>query len=753
MRMAANFSWDGNWPSAVRAYRAALEEFPNDAEALIGLSTAYFELEQHESAIRALQRVLKTDPSNQNALNKMGEILERTGRLDEAAKTYVYTGNMYAKAGQLDSAIENWEKAIRADPEQIQARNNLAHAYRQQDKKDLAVAELISLGAIFQEQDNEKKAAQYLQGALRLSPDDRFAQAALRALENGVSIRSVQQDMVKISTAEAEMRGEQEVVDEGFFSFDELVEEEESDIPRNPREQVEQMALEELAGIIFEDVTGHDDLSLSKSEIDSLIGNAIDWQTRGDFDRAIEAYGKLAEGGFKSASVFFMLGNLYMRNGQYDQAIEYFNQAKAEESYELGVNFALGECYRNQNEANNALRSFVEVLRFIDLKNTGRESIEETNQLYQSLIDNYVDAGDDRQTLTFVKSLSNFLSSKDYEQKIAAARQVLGMGNGTSVSAWVEFLQIRNSEAVLSAMTDTTEYMRRNMLMTAVETCFLAIQKEPFYLPLHLRMAEIYMRQEAIENSIRKYLAVAEVYYVRGDLKQVTSIYQKVLKVAPMDVVVRSKLVDLYIEQNNIDAALEQYKVLADAYYQLAQIGRSLEKYQEALRLAPNSSNPKFWQIDILHRIGDIYMQRVDWARAAEVYGKLVKLDPEDDKALLSLIDLYFKLGRSDNALMVLDKVIALYAQQGKHDKILEFLQDMTQLRPQELALHEKLAFFYAKLRMNKQAIAQYDLLGELQLEAGLRDDAARTIQRILDLGPDDPSGYKQLLAQIKGGI
>ncbi|MFQ5578004.1 MAG: tetratricopeptide repeat protein, partial [Anaerolineae bacterium] len=260
-------------------------------------------------------------------------------------------------------------------------------------------------------------------------------------------------------------------------------------------------------------------------------------------------------------------------------------------------------------------------------------------------------------------------------------------------------------------------------------------------------------KQEAIETSIKKYLSVAEVYSVRGNLTQVTKIYQKVLKVAPMDVSVRSKLIELYIAQNQIDAALEQYEILADAYYQLAQIERSLEKHQEALRLAPKSTTPKTWQVKILHRIGDIHTQLVDWAKAAAVYEQLVTLAPDDNKAALNLIDMHFKLGRRDKALAALDRAITREAQQGRQAQMVEFLQDMTQLRPQEMELHERLAQLYVDLNMNEQAIAQFDLLGELQLDAGLHDDAARTIQKIIDLGPDDPAGYKQLLAQIKGSL
>ena len=53
-----------------------------------------------------------------------------------------------------------------------------------------------------------------------------------------------------------------------------------------------------------------------------------------------------------------------------------------------------------------------------------------------------------------------------------------------------------------------------------------------------------------------------------------------------MDVTVRSKLIDLYTTLNKAQQALEQYLTLADSYFQLAQVDRALEKYNEALSIS-----------------------------------------------------------------------------------------------------------------------------------------------------------------------
>jgi tetratricopeptide (TPR) repeat protein len=326
------------------------------------------------------------------------------------------------------------------------------------------------------------------------------------------------------------------------------------------------------------------------------------------------------------------------------------------------------------------------------------------------------------------------------------------LAEASGLMTLAEYLETPETEVVVTTMALTGEYIRRNMLLTAAEECFRAIQKAPSFLPLHVRLAEVFLKQEHIEEAIAKYLVVSDVFEMRGESQQAIDIYQRVLRLAPMDVKIRVKLIDSLIMRSEIDHALEQYLALADVHYQLAQVDQALEKYNEALRLTHDSANDTGWRVDILHRMGDIYNQRVDWAQATAAYEAIVALTPDDERAQLALTDLYYKQGEKEKALQSLDRLLGVYQSSGDTLKVLTVLQEAVHARPEEMGLRARLAAAYARQRMVKEAIAEYDALGEMQLEAGLREDAARTIQTIISLGPDDPEGYSGLYAQIKGG-
>jgi tetratricopeptide (TPR) repeat protein len=216
-----------------------------------------------------------------------------------------------------------------------------------------------------------------------------------------------------------------------------------------------------------------------------------------------------------------------------------------------------------------------------------------------------------------------------------------------------------------------------------------------------------------------------------------------------MDVTVRAKLIDLYISQNNAEHALEQYLILADAYYQLAQVERALEKYHEALRLA-NSLDDMRWRVEALTRIADIYNQRFDWSNATSAYEELVKANPRDERTLRQLVDLYLKQNKFNEAATTLDRLLSIYQRQNPL-KALELLKELAAYYPDNMFLRQRLAVAYAQNNLNREAIAEYDALGEMQMEHGLRDQAIQTIQAIINLRPADVEGYRRLLEQISG--
>jgi tetratricopeptide (TPR) repeat protein len=305
------------------------------------------------------------------------------------------------------------------------------------------------------------------------------------------------------------------------------------------------------------------------------------------------------------------------------------------------------------------------------------------------------------------------------------------------------------ADTILSSVTLSQEYVKRGALTAATEVCYQAIESAPTYLPLHLRLAEIFVEDGRVEDAVSKYQAVAELYLVREEPRLATGVYKRMLRLTPLDVVARSRLIDLLISSGEIDQALEQYLALADAYYQLAQVDKALEKYNEAMRLVMRSSDEKAWQMRLLRKMGDIQMRRADWRAAIAIYHKITKLAPDDERARLQLIDLSYKLGGDKEADKVVKAMLQDFHALDQDERALALLQEAVRLHPGQMALRARMARAYIDVGMREEAIAELDMLGELQLDAGLREQAMATVRLIISLGPKNVDAYQHLLTQL----
>ncbi|MFN8458596.1 MAG: tetratricopeptide repeat protein [Anaerolineae bacterium] len=686
----------------------------------------------------------------------MADIQEQTGQLDAAAETYLRVGNIFASQNDWQSAMEGWARAVELVPDKIDAHHKLAQALAQQGKPRPAARQLLTIAAIYQERGDDNSAAQYLQEAKTLLPKDPGVAAALRALDQGMPIQpdDINENLNDFDLTPDfinEYKREQVFEGEDPFAFDtELTT---GRVTAGLLETAQQNALTELANVIFEDEGQQPAAAtISKDKINLLIMQGIDLQSRDKITEAINNYRQVTQAGAGRSALYFNLGTLYQQQSQFTEAAKMFKMAAQDKAYRISGQYALAEAYLAAKNHEQALRHLLETLRIIDLENISGAKVESLSQLYDKVTDDYVKQPTSSKAKGFVTAVQKFFVNPGWPQKAVEARARMdSMAEDGSLMSLAEFLESPETEVIITTMALTNEYIKRNFLMTASEECLRAIQKAPLYLPLHVRLAEILLKQDHLEEAVNKYLYVARVYQMRQQPDQAINIYQKVVRLAPMDVNVRSKLIEMYVGQHNLDLALEQYLAMADSHYQLAQVDRALERYNEALRLAANSANPNAWRVDILNRIGDIHTQRFDWARATTAFEELLKINPQDERTQRQLVDLYYKQSKVAQATKVLDGLLSTY-QKYSPLKALELLKELVSIYSDDMALHQRLAVAYVQNGLKREAIKEYDLLGEMQLEHGLRSQAMQTIQAIINLGPDDPEGYRRLLTQLSGG-
>jgi Flp pilus assembly protein TadD len=98
-----------------------------------------------------------------------------------------------------------------------------------------------------------------------------------------------------------------------------------------------------------------------------------------------------------------------------------------------------------------------------------------------------------------------------------------------------------------------------------------------------------------------------------------------------------------------------------------------------------------------------------------------------------------------------LDALIVRYGKRQELPKIATLMKELVAANPQDLSLRSRLTRIYVELGMKKEATAELDTLGEMQLEAGRRAEAMETLRTIIALEPDEKEGYTRLLRELQG--
>jgi tetratricopeptide (TPR) repeat protein len=754
MRAGTDAAQRKNWDQATSAYQRALAEFPSDAGALAGLGQAYLNANQLEAALGAFQRASERTPDDPVPRERIGQILEKLDRGKEAAMAYMASADRYvSQRRSAHLAIERWHDAVRAYHEGPQAHVKLLQYYQRQGQVREAVGECLTLAHVYSAQGQNDYAVQVCEHALKLAPRDAEVSAALDKLRRGEQLTIDRGS--GIPPAQPDLFPAVEgPIDTSILDFETALEAESEEERGSPIEITRQKALSDLAESFFEEEVQTSSAiapSLSKTEIDGLIGKAIDFQTRGMVDEAVDAYEKVVEAGAERPAVNFNLGLLYQEKLRFDEATSQFERAVSHPEYTLGSRFALGECYRARGRIDEALAHFIEVLKIVDLATVQREQADDLIQLYERLADSYIVKGEREQALEFTNALVELLSEKGWEDKVVQARQRLDefTQEGPTLSL-AEMLVLPGSERVLESVALAQEYDKRGLHYAALEECYYALDCAPVYLPIHRQMAQVLVSMGKVEEAVSKLVVIADAYQMRGNVRPSMAVYQHALKLSPMDTTVRAKLIEMLVSHGEIDNALEHYLILADSYYHLAQIDRAREIYQEAIKLAPRGTPESRWEVRILHKIGDIYMQRVDWKHAIESYEQIRELAPDDERARLTLMDLYYRFGRSDAATAELDDLLKIYRESGKTQRTFTILEDVVRERPDDIPLRTRVAQAHLNAGNVDQALVHLDKLGDLQMEAGRSGDARVTIRAIIALNPPNVAGYQQLLEQLK---
>lgn len=764
MRLGHSAAWDLQWDRAIEYYRKALSLSTDHPGALTSLGLALLESEQYEEALKVYKHAGQLSPDDAIPVEKIAEILELINDTKSAVSQRKAAVELHLKRRDVDKAIDNWTHIARLAPGDLETRSRLAMTFERLGRHRESVYEYMAVASILQRAKKVDRAIEAAQRALRLVPGEKEAARTLRMLQQGKELPPPSEP--RGATAPLRMETVKDYIQAD--SIEQLAAEDSQQA--DPENIAQTRALTILAGLLFEDEEGDSDGNDAPVDMDDLttgriskereslgqpqmlryLGQAIDLQTRGNKPQAIKEFERAIQAGLDHPAVHYNLGVILKNMDDNEEAIKYLTNALGHPELDLGANLALGRLARMRNDLPEAARFLLQALRHADSLSVDESQSGQLNELYDSILASQ--NNDDETTLSqIVENTLNFLSGPEWLQRLRQARQQLEVqSEGVSLVPIADLLEVGGTERVLQSLARIDDLIAKKLYAVALEEAMLALDHVPDYLALHSRMAEVMLKQGNSAGGMTKLRTVAKTHRVRGQISQASNIYARIIRHSPIDITARKQLIELLAQQDRIDQAVEQYLDLAELYRQMAEIEAARQALDDAYQLSQRSNVSREVVIRILDRMGDIDLSRLDWRQALRIFARICELDPSNEKARSNLIDLNLRLGQEPEAAKSLDLHLENLVNAGQAQEALTMLEDLAREYPGKQALHARLAEAYRAAGRTADAIAQYDALGEIQLDAGHSQEAIRTIETIIKLDPPNLEGYHELLANLR---
>lgn len=138
-------------------------------------------------------------------------------------------------------------------------------------------------------------------------------------------------------------------------------------------------------------------------------------------------------------------------------------------------------------------------------------------------------------------------------------------------------------------------------------------------------LAELQLKAGLLKDAIRTYRKSADLYYTMGQQEHAIGIYERIVRIAPRDVDARQHLLNMYVQSGKLKEAVEGERALAELFIHEGRTEEAIAALHQLLALAPQDVPGHFSLAKQLTALGE-------YGQAARLYGRLVRLDPDNDR-------------------------------------------------------------------------------------------------------------------------
>jgi tetratricopeptide (TPR) repeat protein len=210
--------------------------------------------------------------------------------------------------------------------------------------------------------------------------------------------------------------------------------------------------------------------------------------------------------------------------------------------------------------------------------------------------------------------------------------------------------------------------------------------------------------------------------------------------------------------------AVQRDKVIANAEKLVAKgkIEPAIKEYERLLEDNPNDVNTlnrigDLWvrinrndeAVKVFVKIADHYSKDGFFLKAIAIFKKINKLDPSKLDIYAKLADLYAKQGLAMEAKSQYQVLADYYLKHGEPGNALGIYRKISELDPQSINVHVKLADLYSQNNQTAEALKEYDRVGRMLLKRGMLDEAVQVFRKALKIDPKNTELVDSLVTAL----
>jgi tetratricopeptide (TPR) repeat protein len=761
MNLGHSAAWDQEWEKAGAHYRAALEAQPGNPQALTSLGLALYELQDFPAALACYQQAAAHMPDDPTPQEKMARIFERTGRLNEAMTASLQAAELHLKARSAEKAIENWNRVLSLQPEHPGVRTRLAAVYERMGRKEQAVTEYIALASMSQRAGDMPRAFKLIDYALKMAPENQEARMAMTVLRSNRSLPRPARPAGGTGPVRMARVREMEGASAGQPAADGTA--------LDPTGEARQRAMVQLAGLLFDQADetaaptrsrglsaltrgftpGETSESGDRTRITLHLSQAIDSQTLGEDAQAVVELEHALQLGLRQPAASFDLG-LMLKDSDPDRALRHLQQAVRAPDYALASHLLSAQIYAKNEQWSEAAVAALQALGLADAALAPDDQAEALLAQYEALVDSTA-AGDPAGLQALYTSVMANLDRPDWRANLREARQHLPpQPEGSPPAPVAEMVLETRSGMVVEAMAHVRKLAAKKQIRSALEEALYALQFAPTYLPLHVLIGELFQQDGRTGEAVQKFQVVADLYSVRGDASRAVRMLRRISQLAPADLAVRQRIIDMLVAQEKVEEALQAYASLAELYYQIAELEKARQVYLEALKIAQKSKDNRTWGVNLLTRVADMDMQRLNLRQALRVYEQVRSIQPENTAARAQIVNLNLRLGLESAAVKELDDTITMLEGANRRHQAIHFVLELLEDHAGRTDLRRRLADLYLRSGQVAEAVTQLDAAADAAARTGKDYEAINLLEMIVSLNPPNASAYRSALETMR---